>query len=159
MPTRAGRGKAGDCPTTSPVCFYSAKEGERLRRSPSLSLLLTMHPREGTHPPCTPRCAGGKLLASAAPSPGRRCPFGRCSSRAKSARRSPTGTADRQQLRRREGAPGVVAPCGGWRQQCAALPPQPAPPARLPLLCSDSPAVGAGCPGTPPAQRPPRCCG
>lgn len=38
-------------------------------------------------------------------------------------------------------------------------PPQPAPPAWLPLLCSDSPAVGAGCPGTPPAQRPPRCCG
>ena len=59
MPTRAGRGKAGDCPTTSPVCFYSAKEGERLRRSPSLSLLLTMHPREGTHPPAPPAAQGG----------------------------------------------------------------------------------------------------
>lgn len=81
--------------------------------APSLSLLLTMHPGEGTHPPCTPRCAGGKLLASAAPSPGRCCPFGGCSSRAKSARRSPTGTANRQQLRHRAGAPGVVAPCGG----------------------------------------------
>lgn len=36
-------------------------------------------------------------------------------------------------------------------------PPQPAPPAQLPLLGSDSRAVCAGCPGTPPAQRPPRC--
>lgn len=35
---------------------------------------------------------------------------------------------------------------------CTMLPPQPAPPAQLPLPNSDSPAAGTGCPGTPPTR-------
>lgn len=166
-------------------------EGERLWRSPSLSLSMAKHTPEdtpplhppaarggkstisalvctygvymGIRPPCTPPAArGGGLLAAAAPPPGRRCPCGRCSSRAN------TATA----LPGRWSWPGAATPQGrcsrylsavavGYqqRQQCAALPPQPAPPAWLPLPRSDSPAVGAGCPGTPPAHHPPRVCG
>ena len=40
----------------------------------------------------------------------------------------------------------------GQRQLCTVLPPQPAPPAWLPLRHSDSPAAGTGCPGTPPTH-------
>ena len=67
----------------------------------------------GDTPPLHPPAArGGGLLAAAAPPPGRRCPCGRCSSRAIPPRRSPVGGADRQQLPRRAGAPGILAP---WR--------------------------------------------
>ena len=90
---------------------------------------------------------------SAAPSRQSKRPFVGCGIAAKPARRSPQAAANRQRLPHREGAPGVAAPRGqGQRQQCAVLPPQPAPPARLPLPSSDSPAAGTGCPGTPPAH-------
>ena len=90
---------------------------------------------------------------SAAPSGQGERPFVKCGIAAKPARRSPQAAANRQRLPHREGAPGVAAPRGqGQRQQCAVLPPQPAPPARLPLPSSDSPAAGTGCPGTPPTH-------
>lgn len=141
---------------------------------PLFSLLLPMHTGEGNAPPAPPpltRWGGGSwllLLHPVGAAPVQRAAAAKAraalpdrSSKPPAAAPSGRCSRDRSAARGKAGKMGISTKHRSAAQHpdtalCTVLPPQPAPPAQLPLPNSDSPAAGAGCPGTPPTPGPPR---
>lgn len=143
-----------ECPVGTPSLFVTPDHAHGRRGRPPLhppadavggvSWLLLLHP-VGAAPVLRAAAAKARAaLPDRISQPEAATPSGRCS-------------RDRSAARGKAGKMGISTKNGAAAQHpdtalCTVLPPQPAPPAQLPLLDSDSPAVGTGCPGTPPTH-------